>query len=94
VVFARDLQAPAGYPSLAPTGITDIAFAVWDGGSGNRDGLKSVSQFMQLHLLSSALERDDGGFPWWGWAIAVSIPLTGAVALGAVYVGFGSPRRQ
>jgi complex iron-sulfur molybdoenzyme family reductase subunit gamma len=92
VVFARDMEQPAGYPSL-DTGNSDIAFAVWDGSSGNRDGMKSVSQFIQLHILSAAPEGGDGDFPWWGWGLAVAILLTGISALVIAYVSASGPRK-
>jgi hypothetical protein len=86
VVFVRTMQQPGGYPSLEQVDITDVAFAVWDGSSGNRDGLKSVSQFMQLHTLNTPLDRDAGGFPWWAWLIPVAVLVTGGLAAATYFV--------
>lgn len=87
VVFARSLSTGAGYPSLAAGDITNVAFAVWDGSKGNRDGIKSVSQFMNLQVSASPLPEAPGGFPWWGWAIAAAIVGTAALSLGWAYYG-------
>lgn len=92
IVFARALQTGAGYPSMAESDVTNIAFAVWDGSKGNRDGLKSVSQFMNLQVLSSSLQRGGDEFPWWGWAIVAAIVATAALSLGVAYRSFGARR--
>src|SRR3972149_2409123 len=82
----------AGSPSMAESDVTNIAFAVWDGSKGNRDGLKSVSQFMNLQVLSSSLQRGGDEFPWWGWAIVAAIVATAALSLGVAYRSFGARR--
>ncbi len=51
VVFVRPLQAAAdGLAGFAVGESTQVAFAVWDGGSGDRNGLKSIAQFIQLDV--------------------------------------------
>ncbi len=51
VVFGRPLQAAAdGLAGFTPGSSTQVAFAVWDGGSGDRNGLKSIAQFIQLDV--------------------------------------------
>jgi len=87
VVFTRPLTTASGYPSLAAGDLTNIAFAVWDGSKGNRDGIKSVSQFMNLQVSASAAPSAGGGFPWWGWAIAAGIVATAALSLGVALYG-------
>jgi complex iron-sulfur molybdoenzyme family reductase subunit gamma len=51
VVFTRPFQ-PAGdlQPVFGGGAPIDVAFAVWDGSRGERDGLKSVSAFIQLTI--------------------------------------------
>jgi hypothetical protein len=60
---------------------------VWDGSKGNRDGLKSVSQFMNLQISASALPPQPAGFPWWGWALLGGILATAAAGLAWAYYG-------
>lgn len=51
VVFRRAFASPGeGQPSFAEGDLTDVAFAVWDGERGDRDGQKSVSAYARLHL--------------------------------------------
>jgi complex iron-sulfur molybdoenzyme family reductase subunit gamma len=51
VVVARPFPAPdADRPSFEIGEPTDVAFAVWDGSRGDRDGQKSVSEFVRLEL--------------------------------------------
>jgi hypothetical protein len=76
VVFARPLTTQADYPSMSVGDLTNVAFAVWDGSKGNRDGIKSVSQFMNLQLSTAPLRPHDGGFLWWGWAIGLAFVAT------------------
>lgn len=92
VVFARDLSAAEGYPSLKEAEITNVAFAVWDGSKGNRNGIKSVSQFMNLQISASPPPGVASGFPWWGWAVLVAVLGTAGVGLGSVYFSGGNKR--
>lgn len=56
VVFKRSLKAPAaGHPAFANGSTTDIAFAVWDGANSERNGKKSVSQFVKLELSNDTI---------------------------------------
>jgi hypothetical protein len=50
VVFARDLAVDGDYTQFEVGGRTNVAFAVWDGDQGERDGMKSVSQFLTLEV--------------------------------------------
>ncbi len=50
VVFSRDLQAGEEYTQFSEGDSTNVAFAVWDGAKAQRDGIKSVSQFMTLEV--------------------------------------------
>ena len=49
VVMRRPLK-PDANPALRPGGIHTIAVAVWDGGAGDRNGQKVVSQWMELAM--------------------------------------------
>ena len=91
VVFFRPLVTAEGYPSLAVGEVTDVAFAVWDGSRGHRDGMKSVSQFMKLQLGVSARPEGAGGEGWWAWVLAAGI---GAAALIAILWAFLVPLRS
>lgn len=51
VVFARDLEPSAeGMTRFASGEATQVAFAVWDGAAGDRNGQKSLAQFVDLSL--------------------------------------------
>jgi hypothetical protein len=52
VVLRRTL-APAGVDAvtLAPGAVVPLAFAVWDGAAGDRDGKKSVTIWQELRLV-------------------------------------------
>ncbi|MEO8423941.1 MAG: ethylbenzene dehydrogenase-related protein [Actinomycetota bacterium] len=75
VVYSRSFSsAGADQPAFAVGDDTDIAFAVWDGSNGDRDGQKQVSQFVQMEF------SNDTATPGWGWlpiaiAFALFIPI-------------------
>lgn len=55
VVFARPFSASDDMQPTFGDGMEfDLAFAVWDGDQGDRDGQKSVSQFVRLKLTDQA----------------------------------------
>ncbi len=60
VVFSRDLTVGDEYAQFAEGDRTNIAFAVWNGANAERDGMKSVSQFMTLEV-SSEIATGGGG---------------------------------
>lgn len=56
VVYSRDFVAEGeGQPSFQSGGEFDIAFAAWDGARQQRNGQKSVSQFVTLTIGSEAV---------------------------------------
>ncbi|MDH3755972.1 MAG: ethylbenzene dehydrogenase-related protein, partial [Acidimicrobiia bacterium] len=58
VVFARELSPQAAEQAELGVGVSvDIAFAVWDGSEGERNGVKSVSQFVVLDLSSEGFQQ-------------------------------------
>ncbi len=85
VVFARPYTSTgpehAGFGNGART---DIAFAVWDGSHDERNGMKSVSQFITLSI-AGAKAPGGGGFNSTA-AILGAAMLAGFAALG---VGLG-----
>ena len=51
VVMSRSFDSPdVLQPDLAGATPIDTAFAIWDGGRGNRNGIKSVSVFVQMQV--------------------------------------------
>jgi complex iron-sulfur molybdoenzyme family reductase subunit gamma len=51
VMFRRALRAEGeGAARLAPGGAVPVAFAVWNGSAGDRDGKKSVTIWQVLRL--------------------------------------------
>lgn len=65
VVFSRPLQADReGSVSFGPTDVSDVAFAVWDGEAGERDGIKSVANFMTLRISMNLMESASR-WPYW-----------------------------
>lgn len=85
VVFARPYTSEgpehAGFSAGART---DVAFAVWDGSQGERNGMKAASQFITLSI-AGAKAPGGGGFSA-TWAILGAVMLVGLSALG---IGLG-----
>ncbi len=75
VLFARDLTADGDYSQFAEEESTNVAFAVWDGASGERDGIKSVSQFLTLEVAPDVAEAGGGVTVW----LIVLVVLGGTV---------------
>lgn len=71
VVFRRPFAKPgSGQPGFTAPSTVDVAFAVWDGEAGERDGYKSVSDFGRLELS----KRSHPESPWQGWWF-ILVPL-------------------
>ena len=86
VVFARPLAVGGpGQPTLRIREEVDLAFAVWNGSDGDRNGKKSVSSFVRL-VLSNALFPPIRGtqqnVPPVIWVLAVA-PFVAFVLFGA-----------
>ncbi len=83
VVFQRDLGVSAGDEASLGRGVsTDMAVAVWDGSNGDRNGQKSVSQFVKLTVpaeLELAGEDDAVGTVLLVGGIVIALALAGAV---------------
>jgi hypothetical protein len=59
---------------------TDVAFAVWDGGVEERDGIKSVGNFVALDLEPEPLEPE-GGFEEWPLLLVLGLWLVLALII-------------
>jgi hypothetical protein len=88
VVFAREMDVDGDYSQFAEDEATNVAFATWDGTSSERDGMKSVSQFVTLEVSSEVAQVEGGGVTVW---IIVAVVL-GAVALTSVLALYGRQR--
>ena len=65
VVFQRPMMASGeGNVNLPVDARTSMAFAVWDGGAQERDGMKSVGNFVSLDVSSKAMPAPVQ-FPYW-----------------------------
>lgn len=64
VVFSRPMQVGREGSVELGVGVTDMAFAVWDGAAEERDGMKSVANFVTLHIADEA-EAERPGWPAW-----------------------------
>jgi len=93
VVFARDLKVTGDCAQFSQGEQTNIAFAVWDGANQERDGMKSVSQFVTLDVSPEAAKATSGvGFSGQeiGLLAVAGLVLTLGLALaGSIYL----PRR-
>lgn len=89
VIFTRELSSPSpDNVTLAPGKVYSIAFAAWDGSNGERNGQKSVSQWvsLQLGVTAPAPSPVETAQP-----TAASGPNLGIITLfGLVFVGVGA----
>jgi hypothetical protein len=87
VLFVRDLApADADLAAFSLDEASSVAFAVWDGGSGDRNGQKSIASFIQLQLVDEEATPPGGSS-----ARTETLLLIVAVALG-VFVAYGATR--
>jgi hypothetical protein len=89
VLFARDLTVDGNYSQFGEGDSTSVAFAAWDGDSDERDGMKSVSQFLTLEVSPDVAEKGGGVTVW----IIVAVVL-GGVALALVLALYGRQRQR
>jgi complex iron-sulfur molybdoenzyme family reductase subunit gamma len=89
VVVARPFPAPdADRPAFTVGGLTDVAFAVWDGSRGDRNGQKSVSQYVRLEVSDELAPTSAGT------VLTVGLVAIGGVSLLALLMaGVVSPRQ-
>lgn len=61
VVFARELSSDSAQQvDLGQDVTTDVAFAVWDGNADERNGIKSVSEFVVLDITAGGRPTSSG----------------------------------
>ncbi len=84
VVFSRDLLVGDEYAQFAEGDSTNVAFAVWNGANAERDGMKSVSQFMTLEV-SPEIATGGGGLS--GRTIGLFVVVGLIVITGLASVG-------
>ncbi len=90
VVFVRDEAVEGEYTQFAEGKSNNLAFAVWDGAENERDGMKSVSQFLMLDL-SDEVAKGPAGVPLW----AIILVIVGGVAVAALAgAGYVIQRRR
>ena len=84
VVFSRDLEVDEQYTQFREGDSTNVAFAVWDGAKAQRDGMKSVSQFMTLEVSSEIATGGGDGLSGRIIGLFVIVGLAVVVGLGTV----------
>lgn len=110
VVIARPFAGSTeDEASFAVGSTTDVAFAVWDGANQERNGQKSVSQFLRLELSDAAVTAapeppDDGVVPGAAaeeagdggvsWPAAVAMAIAVPLILLILIAMFGNYREQ
>jgi hypothetical protein len=105
VVFARPFL-PSGdlQPEFDGSIPIDIAFAVWDGSKEERDGLKSVSAFIQLQVSPEGPTRRpvaaSGDWPAFTpanpelWMYLAFVVLVVAMAIGVSFYVTRGPKEE
>jgi hypothetical protein len=83
-LFARDLDVGDGYSRFSVGESTNVALAVWDGSENERNGNKSVSQFLTLSV-SDEIAEGGGGIEAW----QIALIAVGMAALVSVLAFFG-----
>jgi complex iron-sulfur molybdoenzyme family reductase subunit gamma len=85
VVVARPFAAPDDERPAFDIGTqTDVAFAIWEGSRGDRNGQKSVSQFVRLDVADAQAPTSTGtllgvGLAAVGGVLLVALALSGVV---------------
>jgi hypothetical protein len=90
VLFARDLAVEGDYSQFAEGDDTNVAFAVWDGSASERDGMKSVSQFLTLEVSAEVAGAGGAGVTTW----LIVLVVLGAVAMTLVLAMYGRQRKR
>ncbi|GIW13972.1 MAG: hypothetical protein KatS3mg062_1411 [Tepidiforma sp.] len=93
VVFSREFASEGpDHASFAPGARTDMAVAVWDGAHQERDGMKSVSQFITLQVADARLPESNG-LDVRLVVLAVGL-LLGVSAIGVALAVYGASERR
>jgi complex iron-sulfur molybdoenzyme family reductase subunit gamma len=87
VVFERQFSGgDVDQASFNGGTVTDMAFAIWNGSEGDRNGRKSVSQFVKLSL--STTQSAQASDKAWIWLVALG-SVAAAVGLGVALGVYG-----
>lgn len=86
-LFVRDLSVDGDYSQFAEKESTNVAFAVWDGDAGERDGIKSVSQFLTLEVSPDVAETGRDITVW-----VIVLIVLGASVMALVLALYGRGR--
>ena len=89
VVFARALESDGQLSSFGVGTITPVAFAVWDGGAGDRNGQKSIAQFIDVEFVEEAatpeIPTEAPGSANQIWLLLAALVI-GAVVVGGLFL--------
>jgi len=81
VVLRRAFAAPSTeHPQFEVGQDIDVAFAVWDGSSDERNGIKSVSQFVRFSISEATVDGQSG-------SVAAARSLAPNTTVGYIVVG-------
>lgn len=94
VVFQRTLSAgDVNEAAFTKGATTDMAFAVWNGSEGDRNGRKSVSQFVRLSLSGTEIVSDESNPLAWALVAALFVGFVG-VGVGLGLYGYKEAKRR
>ncbi len=92
VLFSRSLVPDDSDLATFSAGTTTpVAFAVWDGGAGDRNGQKSIAQFIEVAFVEEATspgvpaEMPDSTNPL--WILLLAMAVVAAVVAGLLGIG-------
>ena len=93
VVFARELSDSAVEQfDLGEGASVDIAFAVWDGSNQERNGVKSVSQFVVLDVIGGGAPRSTTS--WLTVVVGTALGVMAVVLLPAFIIDHSVNKRS
>ena len=94
VVFERTLTSGDVNEAAFTNGAsTDMAFAVWNGSEGDRNGRKSVSQFVRLSLSGTEIVSNESNPLAWALVLGLFVAFVG-VGVGLGVYGYKEAKRS
>jgi hypothetical protein len=96
VVFSRSLgSGESQLASFDTATATPVAFAVWDGGAGDRNGQKSIAQFIDVHFVEEAAAPETPTeVPRSRSQLILVLALAGLVIVSAALLSIGTRARD